>query len=58
MNLTPPRAQAHPWQFYGNLELRCESVILGPDLGVGEQAGFEFLELDRHLISFARLCAP
>src|SRR5580658_2369403 len=56
-NLRKARPQARPEQFCGNLELRCESVILRLDPGVGEQAGFQLLELDRHLISFARRSA-
>jgi hypothetical protein len=47
-------AKASPEQLGGNLELRGERVILGLDLGVGEQAGLELFELDRHVTSFAR----
>jgi hypothetical protein len=48
------RAQPSPEQFGGNLELRRERVILGLDPGIGEQAGFQLLELDGHVISLAR----
>jgi hypothetical protein len=47
-------ALASPQQLGGNLELRSERVIFGLDLGVGEQTGFQFFELDCHVISFAR----
>src|SRR5258705_6903228 len=50
-------AQASPEQLGGNLELRSERVILGLDLGVGEQAGLELFELDCHVMSFARRSA-
>jgi hypothetical protein len=47
-------AQASPQQLGGNLELRRERVILGLDLGIGEQTGFQLFELDCHVTSFAR----
>src|SRR5712691_11129004 len=45
-------SQASLEQLGGNLELRSERVILGLDLGVGEQTSLEFLEWDCHVISF------
>src|SRR5882757_6623292 len=49
--------KARPKQLGSNLELRSQRVILGFDLGVGEQSGFELFELDSHMTSFARRSA-
>ena len=32
----------------------ARAIILGLDLGVGEQVGLQLFELDRHVMSFAR----
>jgi hypothetical protein len=36
----------------GYLELRGERIILGPAVGIDEQAGLQLFELDRHVMSF------
>src|SRR6266849_1312944 len=56
-SLREARPQTSLEQFGRNLELRSERVILGLDLGVGQQASLELLEWDCHVISFARRSA-
>src|SRR5579872_910762 len=55
--LRESRAQASPEQLGGDLELRSECIVLGFDLRIGQQAGFELLEWDRNVTSLARLNA-
>src|ERR1700676_2808556 len=54
LDLREARPQARSEQLDGDLELRGERVILGPDLGVGQETGLELFERDCHVISFAR----
>src|SRR6266702_2168896 len=57
LGLGEASSQASTEQLGGNLEFRSERVILGLDLGVGQQTSLELLERDCHVISFARRSA-
>src|SRR5256885_13101785 len=50
-------AQPRFEEFSGNLELWSECIILGFNIGVGQETSLEFLEGNCHVIAFARRSA-